>query len=87
MLRAGMASTGRTVETRGGRQLFSLRRKPDPRRVTWDDIRQLKDAAVQEGNYRLFEDCSKALHIGFRNNFFYRTCEFEVRRRRLAAQR
>jgi hypothetical protein len=67
--------------------LFGLRRKADPTRVTWKDIRQLKEAAIVENDPVLFEYCSKAISIGFRNNVFYRCCEFEIRRRRLAREK
>lgn len=60
-----------------------LRRKPNPSKVSFKDIKALKEAAIQEDDYGLFETCSKALYIGFRNNIFYRQCEYEIRRRRL----
>lgn len=85
MLPGSTSSVVRTVATRGGRQLkgLRLRRKPDPTRVTWNDIRALKERAIQEGNYNLFEMASKALHIGMKHNRFYRECEFEIRRKRI----
>lgn len=60
-----------------------LRRKPDPAKVSWKDIKALKEDTMREGNYALFKDCCVALRIGFRNNEFYDRCEFVVLRRRL----
>lgn len=66
--------------------MFGLRRKvDDPTYVSWKDISDLREAAIQEGDYDLFERASLALKIAVRGHRYFRECEFEIRRRRLTS--